>query len=180
MRQHIDALEDHLVHRGITVVAALPEQRNRLGNHRQAVLGAQHFRFQAVGGQCGGVQQRLRQAIADRGVQALAFDFDRIKKPGVGEKRIRVAAFQQWLDVLLEKGHEIGAQEQGVAPAGTGILHRCAVAHRDAAVFELQQHRHALAGLAHRAKSRRERVADVDEAVLPGAFLDGLLIVEIE
>ena len=113
-------------------------------------------------------------------MQPPALDFERIEVAGVGQEGVDLAAFEQRPEVPVEEGREVGAEEQRIAPAGAGVLHGGAIADGDGAVLQHQQHRHAFAGLADVAEARGDGLADIDEAVLPGALLDGLLVVEIE
>ena len=111
-------------------------------------------------------------------MQTLAFDFQRVEIARVVEEGIDRAAFEQGLEMSLQKRGEIGAEEQRIAPARPGILHGGAIADGDRAVFQFQQHRHAFAGLADFTKAGGPRRTDINEAVVLGALLDRLLVVE--
>ena len=82
--------------------------------------------------------------------------------------------------MLFEERDVVPGEHQRVAPARAGVLHRGGIAPRETPVFELDDDRDRFARLTDARKPRRDRLADVGEAVVPGAALDRALVVEEE
>ena len=180
MRHRIDTLQDHLVDRRVTVIPALAEQWHRLKNGRQLVFIEDDFGLGDTSGQRRRIKQGLCQAIADRCVQPLAFDFQCVEVTGIRQEGADVAPFEQGFHVLFEEGGKIVTEEQRIASARAGILHRRAITDGHCTVIEDEQHGNAFAALANLGEARRHRLADINKTIMPRAFLDRLLVVEVK
>ena len=142
--QHVRALQYHFVHVVVAVVAGLREDGDRPVRDLRAVFLRSDLRHIIL---CfalaARVQQRLRDAVADRRVQSL--------RPLAGSvclsassasflKLVTSAPIKHWRDMLLDHGDEVPCEEQRVAPARARVLHGCAVAVSHLPVVQHEQH----------------------------------------
>ena len=178
--KHLRALDDHLVGVVVAVVAGLGEDRDGRFGHGAAVFVGHDLAHEAAGGLGHRVQQRLGNAVADGGVQALAVDLDALHHGGELAEVVGFAADQRGLDVLLDQRDEVLGEEEGIASARAGILHGRAVAPGDLAVLEDEHDGDGLAGLAHGAEALGHGLAGIEGAVVARALLDGALIVKVK
>ena len=132
-----------------------------------------------MAGERGGVQQRLRQPVAQGGVQWLALIFAAVDFLGEGTELVDRAAAQPVAQRRLHKGEMVLGAEQGVAAGDTRQDHIHAVAERDLAVLEQQHDRDRLAGLDDARKAGADGLAGIGEAVgLRTGFNRGEVAVE--
>jgi hypothetical protein len=178
--QDVDPLHDHLVGVDVAVVAALAEDGHALRDDRQAVLLADDLGHDPAGGQGPGVEQGLRQAVADGRVQAPAVELQGLEAGGHLAKGADLGAFEKGPDLPLEKRQIVGGEKERVAAAGAGILDRGAVAEGPAAVLEQEQNGQGLAGDADGPETGRLGPAAVERSVVGRPGLDGGLVVEVE
>ena len=129
-----------------------------------------------------GVQNGLGDAIADGGVDALAGlgVLHIVDLAGQLLKAGQLPADQMGGHHFMDVGDKVLGQEQGVPSAGAGILDGGAIAQGDLAVGQHQLDADGFAGHADGGEARRHGVADIGGAVVFGAGLDGLLVVEIK
>ena len=113
-------------------------------------------------------------------MQALAVHGDGFHHLGKVLEAVRFAADELGLNVVLDHGDEVLREEERVTSARTAVLHGCAVAVGDLAVFEHEHHGDGLACLAHGGEAGGYRGADIGETVMIRAGLDGALIVKVE
>ena len=180
VRQNGRALDDHLVGVVVAVIAGLREDGDGMVADGAAVLVGHDLAHLAARRSCDRVQKRLRDAVADGGVQALAIDLDLLHHLCKRAEVVRFLADELWLDVLLDDRNEVLGKEQRVASARAGILHGGAVAVSDLTVFEDDHDRDRLARLTDGRKAIGDGLSDIEHAVMTGALLDGALIVEVE
>ena len=180
MRQHLRALDDHLVGVVIAVVAGLRKDGDRRLADRAAVFVRDDLAHQASRrlGDC--VQNGLRDTVADGRMQALAVYLDGLHLRAQAAEIICLPAQQHRADILLDDGDKVLCQKQRVASARAGILHRRAVAEGDLAVFQNDHDRDGLALHAHGGKALRDGLADVKHTVVTRAALDGALVIKIK
>ena len=178
--EYLSALDDHLVGVGVAVVARLGEYVEGLGLEGEAVFLRDDFIHHAVARLRDGVQKGLGHAVADGGVQALAFDGDRLEIGGHLTEVLGLFADEMGLYVLLDDGDEVLCKEEGIASAAAGILHCGAVARRDLTVLEDEHDGDGLAGLTDGGEAGGLGLAEVGGAVGARARLYGALIVKVE
>jgi len=82
-------------------------------------------------------------------VQRFALNAQIVKKTGVGQESLHVAALQQRLNMIVKPRNKVCRQEERIAPTGPGVLHRRTVTYGNGAVLQKQLHANALSGLAH-------------------------------
>ena len=178
--QNLCALDDHLVSAIVTVVTGLGEDVDGALGNGAAILVSHNFAHQTAGSLCNSVQNSLAHAVADSGVQALAFHLDGFHHSSQGAEVISFLANQLGLDVLVDDRNEVLSQEQGITSACTGVLNSSAVAHSDLAVLQDQHHGDGLTGLTDRGEALSHRCANIEHAVVACAALDSALVIEIE
>ena len=180
VRQHLRALDDHLVGVVIAVVAGLRKDGDRRLADRAAVFVRDDLAHQASRrlGDC--VQNGLRDTVADSRMQALAVYLDGLHLRAQAAEIICLPAQQHRADILLDDGDKVLCQKQRVASARAGILHRRAVAEGDLAVFQNDHDRDGLALHAHGGKALRDGLTDVKHTVVTRAALDGALVIKIK
>ena len=182
VRQHVDLLEDHLVDVLVAVVAGSGRRSGRLGEDGQAVLVADHFAHD------------VREALARASSSAWVMPERRAVCsgwPSTAGPRSFGGHVAEGLDfgALPGSGRTCGsrtgryvpARKSGSRPPAPEYCTAAQSPTADLAVLQHQQHGDGLAG--HRGCAWNPGVtgrAAVDESVLPGALLDGPLVIEEE
>src|SRR5438270_14098995 len=94
VRQKLDALQDHPVDHLHILLVTGGENRQRRGGDVTAIFAGNDLGDRAMAGERRGVQQRLGDAVAQRGVQWLALIFAAVDFLGEGTKLVDRAAAQ--------------------------------------------------------------------------------------
>ena len=178
--KHIRRLHDHLVGVGIAVIARLGEYLQRFKGYIKPVLLRDHIAHVQPLCLGDGIQNGLRHAVADRGVQPFAARLHTVDLSGQLTEAVKLPAYKMFGHFPLNERNEVLRQEQRIAPARARILHGRAVAPGDLPVFQHQHHADRLACLTNARKSRRHRLPFIHGSVVGGACLDGGLIVKIK
>ena len=178
--QNLRLLDDHLVGVVVAVIAGLGEDVDGLVGNFAAVFFGDDFAHHLVLSLGNSVQNGLGNAVADGGVQSLAFDLDSFHLSGQLTEVVRFSAYEHGLDVLVDDGDEVLRQEQRISAACTGVLNSRAVAECDLAVFQNDLHGDGFAGHSDGGEAFRYGSSLIEHAVVGSALLDGALIVEVE
>ncbi len=180
MRKHLCALHDHLIGVGVTLIARLGEN----GQHAVVDFGAiflgDHVTHIEFVGFCHCVKDCLGDAIANGRMQALSVKLHCVDLFGQALETVCLLTYKVFGDSFLNNGNEFFGQEQGIASAGAGILHRGAIAPADFAVFQNQHDRDSFACLTNAGKATGSGIAHVHVAIHHCALFDGFLIIKIE
>ena len=180
MRQHLCALDDHLVCVVVPVVSGLGEDGDGSFRDGAAVFIGNHFAHEAASGLGHSVQNGLGQTVTQGCVEPFAVYGDGFHIPAQIPERICFPAHQNRLDVGFNQRNELLRQEQGIPSAGAAVLHRSTVAPGNLAVFQHQHDGDGLTRLPHRAEPLGHRIAGIEHAVVACAGLNGPLIVKVK
>ena len=115
--KHIRRLHDHLVGVGIAVIARLGEYLQRLKRYIKPVLLGDHIAHVQPLCLGDGIQNGLRHAIADRGVQPFAIRLHMVNFFGQAAEAVELAAYKMFGHFPLNERDEVLRQEQRIAPA---------------------------------------------------------------
>ena len=140
VRQYVGGLHDHLVGVHVAVVARLGEDGDDGVGDLRAVLVGDDFGHQHAAALGHSVEAGLGHAVADGGVIFLARLGVYILVGAVGHlaEGGDLLAHVERGDLPLDDGDEILGQEERVASARAGVLHRGAVAVSHRTVFEYE------------------------------------------